>query len=204
MSPAVRLAVAALVLTLAGCAQLQALFPPAGEPAAKQEPSAPEPWIKPGQPPPPTELESLLAYYDYLRKLQGGELVKEQDAARKAFAASKSDLHRLRLALTQSLPGVSQRNDAAAQALLEPMLKEGETRDPGLRAFAALLNATLVERRRHEERLREDQKQMEDQQRKLDEQQKKLDELQKKLDALTAIEKSLMERGRKSAPGEKK
>jgi hypothetical protein len=182
---------AALAFSLAGCAELQRLLPPAPERGARQEPAA-QPWSRSGQPA-PSELESLLAYYDYLRRLQGADLAKEQEAARKAFTASRTDLHRLRLALAQSVPGGAQRNDAAAQALLEPLLKEDETRDPGLQSFAALLNATIAERRRHEERVREDQKQIE-------EQQKKLDDLQKKLEALTAIEKSLMERGRKPVP----
>jgi hypothetical protein len=190
--PASRLALAALAFALAGCAELRALFPPPAGTAAPQ-PAPPVAEARATPPQPGAELESLLAYYDYLRKLQSAELVKEQDAARRVFGTDRSDLNRLRLALAQSFPGAAQRNDAAAQALLEPLLKEGEARDPGLRAFAVLLGASIAERRRHDERMREDQKHME-------EQQKKLDELQKKLEALTAIEKSLMERGRKPAP----
>lgn len=188
----------ALILALGGCAQFKLPFPLPAEPAQapKPEPAPPpEPAGKLGILP-ASDLDRVLAYYDHLRRSKPADLPKEQEAARQAFGNSKSDLNRLRYALAQSMPGSTGRNDEAAQALLDPLLKD-EGRDPGLRSFAQLLNASIAERRRYEERLREDQKQIE-------EQQHKLDDLQKKLEALTAIEKSLMERGRKPAPVEKK
>lgn len=187
----------ALVLALGGCAQFKLPIPPEQTPATKSEPPAPvvEPAPRLGLLP-PSDLDRLLAYYDHLRRSKPADLPREQEAARQAFSGSKSDLNRLRYALAQSMPGAPGRNDEAAQALLDPLLKD-ESRDAGLRSFAQLLSATIAERRRYDERLREDQKQIEEQQR-------KLDELQRKLEALTAIEKSLMERGRKPAPVEKK
>ncbi|HEX9179673.1 MAG TPA: hypothetical protein VF859_04705 [Burkholderiales bacterium] len=186
----------ALTLALGGCAQFKFPFPPAAEPAPGARPEAPpEPAGKLGLLP-ASDLDRAVAYYDHLRRAKPADLTKEQEAARQAFGSSKSDLNRLRYATAQSMPGAPGRNDEAAQALLDPLLKD-ESRDPGLRAFAHLLNASIAERRRYEERLREDQKQIEEQQR-------KLDDLQKKLDALTAIEKSLMDRGRKPAPTEKR
>jgi len=194
-----------LALALGGCAELQAQFPPAPTTSAKPEqpppakPEQPPPAAKPEQPAPvvepagklgfqpPSDLDRLLAYYDQLRRSKPADLPKEQEAARQALNSSKSDLNRLRYALAQSLPGGAARNDDAAQALIDPLLKD-EGRDAGLRSFAQLLNATIAERRRCDERLRDDQKQAE-------ELQHKLDELQKKVEALTAIEKSLMERG---------
>jgi hypothetical protein len=185
----------ALALALGGCAQFK--FPLAQGPAAKPEPPAPvvEPTPRLGLLP-PSDLERAVAYYDHLRRTKAADLPKEQEAARQAFGSSKSDLNRVRYATAQSMPGAPARNDEAAQALLDPLLKD-ESRDPGLRSFAHLLSASIAERRRLEERLREDQKQIEEQQR-------RLDDLQKKLEALTAIEKSLMERGRKPTSPEKK
>lgn len=178
----------ALLLALGGCAQLKQLLPPEQPPAARAEPPAPvaEPAPRLGLLP-PTDLDRALAYYEHLRRSKPADLPKEQEAARQAFGASKSDLNRVRYALAQSLPGAPGRNDEAAQALLEPLLKD-EARDPGLRSFAQLLSASIAERRRYEERLRDDQKQAEELQR-------RIDDLQKKVEALTAIEKSLMERG---------
>src|SRR5512134_2658088 len=193
-----------LALALGGCAEFQAQFPPAPTTAAKPEqptpakpaqptPAKPEPPAPVPEPAgklgilPPSDLDRLLAYYEHLRRSKPGDLPKEQEAARQALNSSKSDLNRLRYALAQSLPGSAARNDDAAQALIDPLLKD-EGRDAGLRSFAQLLSASIAERRRYEERLRDDQKQAEELQR-------KLDELQKKVEALTAIEKSLMERG---------
>lgn len=183
----------ALLLALGGCAQLKQLLPPEQPPAARAEPPAPvaEPAPRLGVLP-PTDLDRALAYYEHLRRSKPGDLPKEQEAARQAFGASKSDLNRVRYALAQSLPGTPGRNDEAAQALLEPLLKD-EARDPGLRSFAQLLSASIAERRRYEERLRDDQKQAEELQR-------RIDDLQKKVEALTAIEKSLMERGPQAPP----
>jgi hypothetical protein len=130
-----------------------------------------------------------LTYFDQVRKLQPAELSKEQETVRQAFAKDKSDLNRMRLALIQAMPGSAVRNDPAAQLLLEPLLRDGPNRDSGLRSLAMLLNGYLVEHKRYEERLRDDQKQIED--------------LQAKIEALTSIEKSLMERGQKGSPQKK-
>lgn len=189
----------ALLLALEGCAQfkLPPPFPQEPAPAAKPEQPAPvvEPAGKLGLL--ASDLDRLLAYYDHLRRSKPADLPREQEAARQAFNSNKSDLNRLRYALAQSLPGSPARNDDAAQALIDPLLKE-EGRDPGLRNFAQLLSASIAERRRYEERLRDDQKQAE-------ELQHRIDDLQKKVEALTAIEKSLMERGRTPpAPAQKK
>ena len=190
-----------IALLAAACAELNLpSFPPPAEPVKKAEPAhKPEPAPKveksvkpettPPEPPPeavkrqPSELEQLLTYYDQVRKLQPAELSKEQETVRQAFTKDKSDLSRMRLALIQAMPGSAVRNDAGAQALLEPILKEGSARDGGLRAFAMLLSAYLAEHKRYEDRLRDDQKQIED--------------LSAKIEALTSIEKSLMERGQK-------
>ncbi|HSD62112.1 MAG TPA: hypothetical protein VLC55_14770, partial [Burkholderiales bacterium] len=154
-----------LALALGGCAELQPQYPPAPTTAAKPEqptpakPEQPTPAAKPEQPAPaepagkfgllpPSDLDRLLAYYEHLRKIKPADLPKEQEAARQALNNNKSDLNRLRYALAQSLPGGAARNDDAAQALIDPVLKD-EGRDAGLRSFAQLLNATMAERRRY-------------------------------------------------------
>lgn len=200
MNP-VRWMVLGVALLTGACAEMRLPpFPVPAEPAPKTEPAPkPEPApkveksVRSEMPAPepspeavkrqPNELEQLLTYYDHVRKLQPAELSKEQETVRQAFAKDKSDLSRMRLALIQAMPGSAVRNDAGAQALLEPVLKDGSIRDAGLRAFAMLLSAYLAEHKRYEDRLRDDQKQIED--------------LNAKIEALTSIEKSLMERGQK-------
>ncbi len=191
--------VMAAALVAGGCAEMglpipaQSEPPPKAEAARKAEPPPkaearpkppPEPRVVVAEPE-PSDLDTLLTYYGQVRKLQPAELAKELETVRQAFAKDKNDLDRMRLALVQAMPGSAVRNEAGAQALLEPLLKEGSNRDSGLRAFAMLLNGYLLDNKRYEERLRDDQKQIED--------------LQAKIDALTSIEKSLLERGQKAS-----
>lgn len=198
--------VAGAALLLGACADLRLPLPPTGEtpggaepapkveaarkaePPPKRDPSAPEPAPEVVRRE-PSDLDALLTYFDQVRKLQPAELSKEQETVRQAFAKDKSDLNRMRLALIQAMPGSAVRNDPGAQALLEPLLRDGSHRDSGLRSLAVLLNGYLIEQKRYEERLRDDQKQIED--------------LQAKIEALTSIEKSLMERGQKGSPQKK-
>lgn len=198
--------VAGAALLLGACADLRLPLPPTGETAGGAEPAPkaeaarkaehpPKREASAAEPPPeivrrePSDLDALLTYFDQVRKLQPAELSKEQETVRQAFAKDKSDLNRMRLALIQAMPGSAVRNDPGAQALLEPLLRDGSHRDSGLRSLAMLLNGYLVEQKRYEERLRDDQKQIED--------------LQAKIEALTSIEKSLMDRGQKGTPQKK-
>lgn len=198
--------VAGAALLLGACADLRLPLPTTGEtaggaeaapkveaarkaePSPKREPPASEP-VPEVVRREPSDLDALLTYFDQVRKLQPAELSKEQETVRQAFAKDKSDLNRMRFALIQAMPGSAVRNDPGAQALLEPLLKDGAHRDSGLRSLAMLLNGYLIEHKRYEERLRDDQKQIED--------------LQAKIEALTSIEKSLMERGQKGSPQKK-
>jgi chromosome segregation ATPase len=197
--PVLARAVALLFLLLGlGCAELKSVFaPPEPPPPPPKKVEKPEPVVQPHAEPLATtlkrqvsDLEALLAYYDQVRRLSPTEQVKEQDAVRLAFNKDKSDLNRLKLAMLQALPNSAVRNDASAQALIDPLLKESDTRDAGLRAFAQLLNANLAERKKSDDRIRENQQEIED--------------LQKKLDALKSIEKSLIDRGRPSPPPQPK
>lgn len=136
-------------------------------------------WLTPGQALLVSEAESLLLYHEYLRKLSGADLNREQEQARRALARSNSDFSRVRLAMLLSLPTASFRDDGRSLGLLEPMLKEGAA-DNEMRALAQLLYVLISERRRIEERLKDEQR--------------KTEGLQQKLDALKSIEKSLLER----------
>jgi hypothetical protein len=180
-----------------GCAELKSIFSPPEAPAPPKKQEKPEPVVQPSPEPVATtlkrqisDLEALFAYYDRMRRLSATEQVKEQEAARQAFNKDKSDLNRLKLAMLQALPNSAVRNDASAQALIDPLLKEGDSHDAGLRAFAQLLSLYLAEHKKAEDRIREDQQEIED--------------LQKKLDALKSIEKSLIDRGRPSPPAQPK
>ena len=65
---------------LAGCGALRGL-----------DGQEPVPWVQAGSPQPATDAESLLLYYQYVRKLSSAELGREHDAARQALSRSRSE-----------------------------------------------------------------------------------------------------------------
>jgi len=191
-----------LALVLTGCAQMERdKFTPNSSSAAPVAPPAPPAQlapIAPVEPPaivkdvrvPGEEVERLLFYFERLKRLPGGDLAKENEAARLAYgrAASEaarlaygraaSDFNRLSYAIVLSLPGTSFNEDARALELLDPMVKRGEG---SLRALAALLAIFIQERRR----LGGD-----------------IAAVQQKLDALKSLERKLIERDQTN-PGRK-
>ena len=173
-------AVAAMVtigMLMSGCEALR--------PSQSQPPQAPKPDVaKPVEPPvaakveptkPVSEVESMLAYFDYIRRLPPAELGREHDSARQAFAGNRSDAARLRLALLLSLPNAPFKEEAKALELLEPMVKDTRSQYTPLRGFAFLLAVLVSE------------------QRKLG---SSVQGLQEKLEALKSLERSLNERER--------
>ena len=46
------------------------------------EPLEPAPWVQAGTPQPASDAESLLLYFQYIRKLSGAEVSREHEAAR--------------------------------------------------------------------------------------------------------------------------
>ena len=154
---------AALVLivgaALAGCGALRGL-----------ESREPAPWVQAGSPQPASDAESLLLYYQHIRKLPGPELGREHDAARQALSRSRSDFNRVRFAMMLSLSSTSFNDEARALELLDPVSK-----NPGgqLGGLAYLLISQLQERRRLDANAQG---------------------LQQKLDALRSLERSLIER----------
>lgn len=148
-------------VALAGCGVLRGF-----------EVQEPAPWVQAGAPQPASDTESLLLYFQHLRKLPGAELGREHETARQAYTRARTDFNRVRLAMVLSLPNSAFTDDGRALELLEPVAKNPGTRLQGL---AQVLSSNLQE-------------------------QKKLNAsvqgLQQKLDALKSLERSMIERNR--------
>jgi hypothetical protein len=170
-----------LTAVVALCGACSSLRPP--------EPVAADYWLKPARV--VGRAESLLLYYDYARALPAAELGREQEALRQSTTSDKSDFTRLRYALLLSLPAASVRDRIRAQQLLEPLSRDAEGRDPALRALALLLVGELAERRRLEDSLQSATQRQRDEQ-------LRANDLEQKLEALKSIEKSLIQRDRKT------
>lgn len=161
-----------LTLALAACAPLHTPHNAAGnpstvvDPVVLDEPAAP---LK-ESPAPMEDSGRLLSYFERLKRLSGGELAKEHEAARLAYGRASTDFNRISYAMTLALPGTSFNDDARALELLNPLHKKTEGQ---VRALVLLL-ATFIQDRR---RLGTD-----------------LAAVQQKLDALKSLERSLIER----------
>ncbi len=141
-------------LIAAGCSALRSLE--AGS----------EPWVRADGPRPASDRDSLLMYFEYVRKLQAPELAREHDAVRQLYAASRSDFNRVRYAMLLSIPGAAFNDDARALEALEPLLRNP---DAALHNLAFMVSAQIQEQRRGQG-------------------------LQQKLEALKSLEKNLIER----------
>ena len=116
--------------------------------------------------------ETLLVYYQHLRKLSGGDLSRELESARHAYVRTRADYERVRFAMVLSLPGYPFSDEARAIELLDPVSKNPNGQ---LQSLAFLLAAHLQERRRLDASAQG---------------------LQQKLDALKTLERSMIERKR--------
>lgn len=110
---------------------------------------------------------AALAFYARTRKLPAAELAREQDAARRALARSRSDGNRMRYALALAVPGAPAADEARALEALEPLTRNTASTLHGL----ALLVTTFLQ-----------------EQRRLDAQ---AQGLQQKLDAMLELERSM-------------
>lgn len=170
----------AMVWAVAGCAVLKAPEREAPEPPAEPTPSEPEAPEVPVAPQPPlalepartaqTELDQLLNYFRYLKRLTGVELGREHDNVRAAFGRTRLDFDRVRLAMVLSLPNTPFNDDARALELLEPLMKNESSKLHGL---VSLMGAYVQEQRRLAASVQG---------------------LQQKLNALKSMERSLIER----------
>jgi hypothetical protein len=136
------------------------------------EPLEPAPWVQAGAPQPASDAESLLLYFQHIRKLSGPEAGREYDAARQAYARARTDFNRVRLAMMLSLPGTAFADEPRAVGLLDTVAKHPGARLQGL---AVVLGAHLQEQQRLAASAQD---------------------LQQKLDALRSLERSLIERSR--------
>jgi hypothetical protein len=136
------------------------------------EPLEPAPWVQAGAPQPASDAESLLLYFQHIRRLSGPEAGREYDAARLAYARARTDFNRVRLAMMLSLPGAAFADEGRAAGLLDTVAKHEGARLQGL---ALVLGAHLQEQQRLAASA--------------------LD-LQQKLDALKSLERSMIERNR--------
>ena len=136
------------------------------------EPLEPAPWVQAGTPQPASDAESLLLYFQHIRKLTGAEVSREHEAARSAYARARTDFNRVRLAMVLSLPGTAFYDDARSLDLYDTVAKHEGGRLQGL---ALLLGSHLQEQRRLTASAQG---------------------LQQKLDALKSLERSMIERSR--------
>ena len=136
------------------------------------EPLEPAPWVQAGAPRPASDADSLLLYFQHIRKLSGADLSREHEAARQAYARSRTDFGRLRLAMVLSLPGTAFNDDTRALDLCDTVAKHEGGRPQGL---AVLLGSHLQEQKRLTASAQG---------------------LQQKLDALKSLERSMIERSR--------
>lgn len=181
-------------LSLAGCATILPHADPenpppepTAEPATPREegmdrqaraaPVIVAPRVDVPAPTPANELERLLAYFEQVRKLPAVEVGREHEGARAAFARSRSDFDRMRLAMLFSIPNTPVSDDLRAMEMLDPVLKSNNS---GLRGLASLIAAHLQERRRLETGMHGLQQNVQG--------------LQQKLDALMSLERSLIDR----------
>jgi hypothetical protein len=180
---------AALLAALAACAVFEE---PPKEPARPPEPvvAREPPPLPVAEPKPPSpqvlrmiELDGLLSDFERLRRLNAGELTREQESARHAFNQTRSDAARIRYAMALALPGGGGAEGGALE-LLDPLVKNPAV---PLHGLAFLLSAYIQEQRRLASQLQGLQQNMQGLQ-------QNVQALQQKLDALRSLERSLTER----------
>lgn len=136
------------------------------------EPMEPAPWVQADSPEPASNADSLLLYFQYLRKLSSPEAAREYEAARQAYANARTDFNRVRLAMVLSLPGNPFTDDARALGLLDTVARHQGSQLQGL---AVVLGTHLQEQLRLAASAQG---------------------LQEKLDALRSLERNMIERTR--------
>ncbi|HKA39429.1 MAG TPA: hypothetical protein VKD25_06650 [Burkholderiales bacterium] len=152
-----------------GCAALAAgceLLVPA------KEPLEPAPWVQPGGPQPATDVESLVLYFAYIRRLTATDLNREYDVARQAYNRGRHDYNRVRFAMLLSLPNTPFNDDGRSLDVLEPIMRNGDGR---FYPLAQMLSSQIQEQKRLNASVQG---------------------LQQKLDALKSLERSIIERSR--------
>jgi hypothetical protein len=157
----------------------------------------------PSEPPPPaltapevvppvrtSEVETLIADFQRLRRLPAAELAREQETARLVFNQLRTDSARVRLAMALAAPGGPPGEDARALELLDPLVKNPAA---PLHGLAYIIATHIQDQRRLAGQLQSAQQNVHGLQ-------QNIQALQQKLDALMTLERSLTERGETGAP----
>jgi hypothetical protein len=131
--------------------------------------------------------EDLLAYLARLRAMNESALNAE--AAR--MKRDASDVARVKAALAMTLS--AQPDEADILELVDPVAKRSSA-DRDVRAMAALVQATALERRRLRQRANATAGELREERRLAETQKQRAEQLQQKLDALTEVERSLAQR----------
>ncbi len=189
-------------LALAGCAATPeepetttAPEEPAQVAVAPPTVKPPPPTVKPKPPENPVEVRAsevdvLLSDFERMRRMSAPELARELDAARLAFAQTRSDASRVRLAMIATVQGAG--DEARALEMLEPLVK---TPTAPLHGLAFLLSAYIHEQRRLSTMAQGLQQNVQGLQQSNQTLQQNVHALQQKLDALRTLERALTERG---------
>jgi hypothetical protein len=167
---------------LAACTTVSVEKLPPAPPPAVPEPPPPAVAEEPEPPPavvatpppvatpePPAALRAL-RFFTHLKERPPREQRQEQERLRKAFAASRSEYDRIRLALALSVPGSSLAEESQALELLDAMVRDTRSE---YHELALLVSALLAEQRRRGEQAAA---------------------LQMKLERIKALEKEMQER----------
>lgn len=159
-------------------------------PAAPQAPPSQVATAQPTLAPPVSEEDqqalALLADLQRYVVEPGEDLKRELAGASAAFARTRTDANRIRVAMLLTLPAAGPPDDARALTLLEPLVSRNSNGAASpLKQIAAVLYGQIAERTRI-----------------LREEQKRAAAAQEKLDALRAVERSLLlERSRNAGGG---
>ncbi|MGZ5256439.1 MAG: hypothetical protein ACXWC0_02250 [Burkholderiales bacterium] len=186
-------AVVVVAACLAGCVAVER---PDGEATAESWPAVKPPAHKVDPvilaEPPQATADMLLAEFERFRRLSAADVAREQEAARQAFAQTRSDAARVQLAMALSVPGSGAVDETRALDLLEPLAKNPLA---PLHGLAFLLSTHIQEQRRIVAQLQGLQQNNQGLQQNVQVLQQNVQGLQQKLDALRTLERSLSERG---------
>jgi hypothetical protein len=160
---------------------------------AVDEPPPPPPAQPPPEPVPAvrtSEVETLIADFQRLRRMPAAELAREQETARQVFNQSRTDAARVRLAMAMAMPGGPAGEDVRALEMLDPLVKNPAA---PLHGLAFMIATHIQDQRRIAGQLQAAQQNAHGLQ-------QNNQALQQKLDALMSLERSLTERGETGAP----
>lgn len=139
-----------------------------GLPPSKETARPAEPWLRGMSAKPQSEVENLLIFFAWIKRLPAPDAAREVDIARGVCTRQKSDFNCLRYVL--ALDATDTPVDARVMDLLVPIQKN---RNSPLQGLAQLIAAHDAELRRQDAQI---------------------EGLQKKLDALKSLEKSMSEK----------